>query len=103
MSFPIQISYRDVEHSAPLEALVRGEAQALEHLFARVISSRVMIEHVHHTAPFHARVELSVPGEVLFVNGSESHETYKTPELAVRNAFKKAKRQLLDYVNRRKS
>lgn len=103
MPFPVQISYRDVPHSQQLEELIRAEAARLESIFKRIVNGRVLIERVHHRAPFHARIELSVPGEELYVNGSETHDTWGDPQLAVREAFKKAKRQLLDYVGRRKA
>jgi ribosome-associated translation inhibitor RaiA len=103
MAFPVEISYKDVPHSDRLERLIREEAAKLERYYGRIISGRVVVEHVHHRAPFHARVELSVPGEGLIVRGSEKHETFMTEELAVRNAFRIAKRQLIDYADRLKS
>ena len=102
MAFPVEISYKDVPHSDRLERLIREEAAKLERYYGRIVSGRVLIEHVHHRAPFHARVDLSVPGEELVVTGSEKSDTFMTEELAVRNAFKVAKRQLLDYVDRLK-
>ena len=103
MAFPVEISYKDVPHSDRLERLIQEEAAKLERYFARIVSGRVVVEHVHHRAPFHARVELIVPGEELVVGGSEKHETFMTEELAIRNAFKIAKRRLIDYAERLKS
>jgi len=103
MAFPVEISYKDVPHSDRLERLIREEATKLERYYSRIVSGRVLIEHVHHRAPFHARVELSVPGEELVARRSEKSETFMTEELAIHNAFKVVKRQLLDYVDRLKS
>lgn len=103
MPFPVQISYRDVPHSQRLEELIHEEAARLENFYKRIVNGRVLIERVHHGAPYHARIELSVPGEELYINGSEDHATWSDPQLAVRDAFKKAKRQLLGYVDRRKA
>ncbi len=103
MAFPVEISYKDVPHTDRLEQLIREEAAKLERYCSRIISGRVLIEHVHHRAPFHAIVELSVPGEELVARGPEKRDTFMSEELAVRNAFKVVKRQLLDYVDRLKS
>ncbi len=123
MPFPVQISYRDVQPSDALDDLVRSEAARLERFFGGILSARVVIEHAHRRHregdPFHVRIELSVPGEDIAVNrmadvrativGSEDprvHKSaevdapYKDPSLTIRDAFKKARRQLQDYVRR---
>ena len=124
MAYPLQISYRDVSPSEALEELVREEATKLEHFYNRIVGCHVIIEHAHRRggAPFQVRIVLSVPGEDILVNklpdikstlvGNEQERihksadvdaVYKDAALAVRSAFKKATRQLLDYVRRRGS
>ena len=121
MAIPLQISYRDVRQSGALDELITHEAEKLERFFPRIISCRVLIEHRRHRsgAPFNARIVLNVPGQEIVINqAGDVHEmlqgddetaarvqkradidaAYKDPVLAVRSAFKKAKRQLQDYV-----
>lgn len=102
---PLQISYRDVPQSDALDKLIAHEAAKLERYFARIVNCRVLIERrVHRTgAPFHARIDLSLPRHEIFINqaGNERADvdpSYRDPVLAVRSAFKKAKRQLQDYA-----
>lgn len=123
MAIPLQISYRDVAQSDSLERLIAQEASKLERYFPRIINCRVLVEHSHRRhrmgAPYHLRIVLSVPGHELVINQSgDVHESlggddeqpvrvqkradidaaYKDPLVAVRSAFKKAKRQLQDYA-----
>ncbi|MGZ3499128.1 MAG: cold shock domain-containing protein [Vulcanimicrobiaceae bacterium] len=123
MPFPVQVSYRGIQPSDALEGLVRNEAAKLEQFFGGILACRVVIEHTYRRhregAPFHARIELSVPGEDISVSqmadvranilGSEDLHVrkraevdapYKDPAFAIRSAFKKARRQLQDYVRR---
>ncbi len=102
---PLQISYRDVTPSDALDQLITQEVSKLERYFSRIVNCRVLIEHRVHRmgAPFHARIDLSLPGHDIFINqaGTERSDVdsaYRDPVLAVRSAFKKAKRQLQDYA-----
>lgn len=125
MAVTPQISYRDVQQSDALDGLIRDEAAKLERYFSRILSCRVLIEHMHRRhrsgAPFQARIVLSLPGEDIFINqepdvhssvaAEDENENpqrvqkwtnvdaaFKDPALAIRSAFKKARRRLQDYV-----
>lgn len=102
MPSSLQISYRDVQHSEALDQLIAREAARLDKYYHRIVTCRVVLEHAHKRAgaPFHARIVLSVPGEDILINREEAEleAAFKDPALAVRSAFKKAKRQLQDYV-----
>jgi ribosome-associated translation inhibitor RaiA len=105
MAGSLQISYRDVPHSGALEALIKDEAARLDRYFEKILGCRVVVEHAHKRAgaPFHARIVLNVPGEDIYINreDGELEGAFKDPALAIRSAFKKAKRQLQDYVRLR--
>lgn len=106
MPFITQVSFRDMPPSEALEKLVHEEASKLERFFDGIVSCRVVIELVHHRAgtPFNTRIELSVPGEIISVNhtpdvrGSAMEDD---PAPSIHEAFRKARRQLQDYVQRR--
>lgn len=124
---PLQISYRDVSQSDALDELISRETVKLERHFPRIMSCRVLIEHSRHRsgAPFNARIVLNVPGHEIVINqAGDVHEraqtgddesparvqkhtevdaAYKDPVLAIRSAFKKAKRQLQDHYARLKA
>lgn len=104
MTFPLQISYRDVEQSDAIDRLVTTEAEKLERYFTGITGCRVLIEHEHQRsgAPFQARITLNLPGEDVYVNPAADVdgvlEKFKDPALAVRHAFKRARRQLQDRI-----
>ncbi len=102
MAIPVQISYRDVRHSEALDQLITREAERLDKYYHHIIACRVVVEHAHKRAgaPFHARIVVSVPGEDIFINreDGELEPAFRDPVLAVRGAFKKAKRRLQGYV-----
>ena len=102
MAIPVQISYRDMQHSEALDRLIENEAAKLERYYNRITGARVVVEHAYRRAgaPFHARIVLNVPGEDIFINREEtgSEAAFKDPVAAIRSAFRKAKRQLQEYV-----
>ena len=105
MDTPFDIHYRGVAHSESLERLVRRKLDHLEHLFGHIITARVAVERaarrVGHDALFRVRVELHVPNEVIVAIRDPGQGTHaETLDAAVRDAFQRAKRQLLDYKQR---
>ncbi|HTJ27499.1 MAG TPA: HPF/RaiA family ribosome-associated protein [Candidatus Limnocylindria bacterium] len=125
MTYRVQISYRNVLPSGALERLIRDEAAKLERFFERITSCHVLIEQLHRRradgSPFHVRIELGVPGELLVVSHTAdvrplfplndeadarfrppSHQDpAKDPKLAIRQAFHKLERQLQDFARRK--
>jgi hypothetical protein len=124
MALQINTTYgAGVEHSAPLDDLIAKESAKLEHLFDRILSCRVLIDkpHRHHLtgAPVHVRLDLALPGEELVINHpSEARyiappdegarpekvsedDSHRDTQGAVRDAFRKARRRLRDYAERR--
>jgi len=118
----LQTTYRNFERSSRLDVLVAAEAAKLERRHRRIVSCRVLIERPHQRrgAPFHVRIDLGIPGEELVISHfphppallSEEETTrleepsdlaaiYKDGQRAVRDAFRKAERRLLDHVHRR--
>jgi len=124
MTVPIQITFRNIEHSERIEAKVRQEAANLEKFYSPIMSCRVMIEAPEHRRRYgelhHVRIDLGVPGGELVVksepslHGSIPEEERKTAkhlevdiphkhiEVAVRDAFRSARRQLQDYARRQR-
>jgi ribosome-associated translation inhibitor RaiA len=125
MAYRVQISYKNVLPSGALERLIRAEAAKLERFFERITSCRVLVEQIHRRreqgSPFHIRIDLGVPGEVLAVSHTADvrplfplsdegmthlrlpgHEAeQKDPKSAIRQAFHKLERQLQEYARRK--
>ena len=122
MELPVQITYRELDPSDALSRLIREEAAKLDHFFDRIVSCRVLVEreqrHLRGGAPFHVRIDIGVPGDELVIRtlpslratpddeaakrrkSDEIDVMYKDPALAVRDAFRRARRRIQDYARR---
>ncbi len=105
MKLPLQISFRNTEHSAAIEEKVREKAERLDKFAERIMSCRVVVEapHQHHLRgnQYLVRIDVTVPGGEIVVNReSPQHTEYKDINIAIRDAFDSARRQLEDFVRR---
>jgi ribosome-associated translation inhibitor RaiA len=122
MQIPLQISFRNMETSSAVEARIREEVDKLSDFYSRITSCRVVAEipHRHRESGerFHISVYLTVPGAKITASNEPSlhglmqdvdiekrgkqHEAagaHKDIYVAVRDAFKAARRQLQDFVH----
>src|SRR5688500_993525 len=76
MKVPLQITFRHMERSAAVEARIQDEAAALDGVFDRITSCRVVVEapapHQHHGQTFQIRIFLAVPGTEIVVDHEPS-------------------------------
>jgi ribosomal subunit interface protein len=100
MKTPLQITFRDIEHSDALEAHIREKAAKLETFFEPIMSCRVVVEmphqHKHQGKVFNIRIDIGVPGNEIVVNRDRHEDVY----VALRDGFEAAKRKLKDYAHR---
>jgi len=100
MKTPLQITFRDIEHSDAIETHIREKAEKLETFFEPIMSCRVVVEmphqHKHQGKFFNVRIDIGVPGNEIVVNRDNHEDVY----VALRDAFDAAKRQLEDYGRR---
>lgn len=108
MQLPLQIAFHNMEHSAAIEEIIRDKAAKLEEFAGHIMGCRVVVEvpHHHHHGTgnqYQVRIDVTVPGEEIVVNREPPlHEAYKDIHVAIRDAFDAARRQLEDYVRRRR-
>lgn len=125
MILPMQITFRNLEPSDPLDTLIRGEVAELEKYYHRIISCHVVVEvperHHRSGSTYHVRIDLGVPGTEVVIKeepnlhgaaqdiGEEQAEKHlevgvphKDVRLAIRDAFRKARRRLQDYARRQR-
>jgi cold shock CspA family protein/ribosome-associated translation inhibitor RaiA len=123
MQLPTQITFRNMDSSPAVEARIREEAEKLSEFYDGMMGCRVMVEipHQHHQRGkrFHIRIDLTVAGGEIVVkhepslHGSiqqtEREQRKKLQEIAaphkdiyvaIRDAFKAARRRLQDYARR---
>jgi ribosome-associated translation inhibitor RaiA len=107
MQLPLQVSFRHMEHSDALEALVREKARRLDKFAGDIMSCRVVIEpagkHHEYGNLYQVRIDLTLAGEEIAVTREPGeHAEYKDIHVALRDAFDTARRRLEDYVRRRR-
>ncbi|CEK09405.1 HPF/RaiA family ribosome-associated protein [Legionella hackeliae] len=107
MKLPIQVIFRNMDHSSAAEDRARALANKLERYYDRIMSCRIVIEspHRHHSKGklYHVRIDLTVPEAELVVSREPSeHHAHEDVFVAIRDAFHAITRQLKDYVEQRR-
>ncbi|MDA0239709.1 MAG: HPF/RaiA family ribosome-associated protein [Proteobacteria bacterium] len=103
MELPVQISFKDVQHSDAVEARIREKVEGLEKYYDRITSCRVVVEAPHrsHTKGklFHVRIDLTLPGEEIVVSRDpKDAHAHEDVYVAIRDAFEATRRQLKRHV-----
>ena len=98
MQIPLQISLHGIDSSDALYNAIRDKAQTLERYSDRITSCRVVLElasrHKHKGRQFGVRIDLKLPGREIAV----TREHDENVQIALRDAFDAARRQLEDQV-----
>jgi cold shock CspA family protein/ribosome-associated translation inhibitor RaiA len=107
MQTPLQITFRHMDHSETIEALIRERAAKLDASADHIMGCRVVVEpagkHHEHGNLYEVRIDITVPGEEIAVTREPSeHAEYRNIQVALRDAFDSARRRLEDYVRRRR-
>lgn len=96
MDIPLQVTFRDLPPSPALQARIRVKATKLSELHPRITTCRVTVERRHrhhrHGRPFSVRVDVHVPDRDTVVSFDEHEDV----QVALREAFAAAHRQLAD-------
>lgn len=106
MQKALQLSWRNMMPSEAVEALVREEAARLERFHGRITGCAVRLDapsrhHRQGARKYRVLIELSVPGGKLVVARDRARNQAQADlTLAVRSAFREAKRQLQDHVRK---
>jgi cold shock CspA family protein len=119
---PTQITFRGLEHSDALEAVIRERVAWLEQFYGGIVGCRVLVElphrHRRDGQHFHVRLDITVPGgppivvshepslhgpakdveEEAHRKESEIEGVNRYANVAVRQAFDAARRQVQDFV-----
>ncbi len=103
MEVPLQIVYSNLEPTEAIEAKIREKVAKLERYYSRIISCRVVVEASckrHHKGNlYHVSINIGVPGGEIIVNReSEKDHSHEDLYVAIRDAFKAARRQLEDFA-----
>jgi cold shock CspA family protein/ribosome-associated translation inhibitor RaiA len=107
MKIPLQITFRDMESTGALKTLIQDKAADLDKFCSDLMSCRVVIEapHQHHRKGqlYRVRIDMTVPRQELVVGRSpDLHGAHEDLHVAIRDAFRAARRELQDYMRRRR-
>jgi hypothetical protein len=125
MTLPLQVTFRNMQHSAEVEDWIRAEAEKLETFYHGIIGCRVELEvpHRHHKKgkPLHIRIDLTLPGKEIVIKrepvvihrtpvyaepAASSHAQTASPHrdlhLVIHDAFKAAGRRVQDFARRQR-
>lgn len=106
MQLPLQITFKNMDHSPAVEARIREKAAKLERFFDRINRCEVVVEapHRHHRKGklYQVSIDITVPpGHELVVNREHRKDhAHEDVNVAIRDAFDAAARQLEDYARR---
>lgn len=97
-----QITFRNMDPSAAVEADVLRRIEWLERFHPSITACRVVVEAPHRHrktgTPYRVRVDITVPGaELVAGRDPPEHRAHADVYVAVRDAFRAARRQLLDH------
>jgi ribosome-associated translation inhibitor RaiA len=107
MTIPVQITYRDFDHTDALDTFLHRHVEKLEALGGQVTSCRIALESPHrhksHGRHYRVRIDISVPGATLLVdrapdNRPQGEDAYS----AIDDAFDHASRMLTEHTQRRR-
>lgn len=106
MQQPLQITFKEMEPSNAIESWIHEHAAKLEKFHGPIMHCHVVIEaphrHSHHGRLYDVRIDITVPGDEIVVShqGPRDH-AHEDVYVALRDAFRAARRQLQDAARRR--
>lgn len=103
MDMPLEIRFHNMKPSESMETAIRERVQKLEELGEHIVSCRVTVDapHRHHAQGnlFTVTVDVRLPGgEVIASRDSGVNHAHEDAYVALRDAFKAARRRVQDHV-----
>ena len=102
MKVQLQITSRNMSLSEAAEESIRERVAKLDEKFDCITSCRILAEaphrHSHQGVLYNVRIDITVPGTELVVKREPREDLY----VAIRDAFEAARRQLQDYMRKRR-
>jgi ribosomal subunit interface protein len=103
MLIPLQIKFHNLEPSPAIEESVRKHATKLEQFRGDIVSCRVTVEsphkHKHKGRLYHVVIDVRTEGDEIVVSRRpDDEQAHEDVYVAIRDAFKAARRQLQDHL-----
>lgn len=107
MELPLQITFRNMDHSDPLERSIRAKAAKLDTFADHIMGCRVIVEptgkHHQHGNQYSVKVDVTLAGgEIVVSREPPEHKELRDAQVAIRDAFDALHRQVEDFVRKRR-
>lgn len=107
MILPLQITFRHMEPSPALETRIRALASRLNKFSDQITRCHVIVElparHQHQGNLFDFRLDITLPdAEIAISHAHPADQAHEDPYVALRDAFRAARRKLQDYERKRR-
>jgi cold shock CspA family protein len=107
MDKPLEITFRNMDRSESLTAVVEEKCKQLEQFYHHIIGMHVIVEapnrHPRRGNLYHVMIEAHVPGKRLVTDHSPGREIrHKEAVPTINDAFRAMSRQLEDYARRQR-
>lgn len=105
---PLKIDYKNFEEHPDLDEMIQDQVDKLEKYFDRITSCHVVVSRPHNRHQsgnnYHVHIDLHLPGTVVAVTREPEKDTrHDDIGLAIRDAFKTAKRKLQTAIDKLRS
>ncbi len=107
MIIPLQITFRHMHPSPALEARIRELASRFDKFSAHIMRCHVIVQPLSHRAHqgalYDFRIDITLPDEEIGIRHAHpADHAHESPYVALRDAFRAARRKLEDYERRRR-
>lgn len=108
MQVALETTYRGLEKSDAIEALIQEKVDKLERLCNYMNRCEVVIEKVHDRpksgSPYRVRIDITLPPnhELVADSNPDSQQQYVELDTVIRDAFSKAERQLKEQTRKQR-
>ncbi|MEK9945791.1 MAG: HPF/RaiA family ribosome-associated protein [Alphaproteobacteria bacterium] len=100
METPLQIAFHNMDSSPAIETAIRERVAKLEQFYDRITRCRVTFDAPHqhktHGKRYQVRIDIALPdgAEVVVDRNHEKDGGHEDPQVAIRDAFGAAERQI---------
>ena len=107
MRLPLQITFRQMDASPALEARIRELASRFARFSEHITRCHVIVapqpRHQHHGRLYEFHIDITLPdAQIAIRRASPRDAAHADPYVALRDAFRAARRKLEDYERRRR-
>jgi len=107
MELPLQVTFRQMDPSPALEARIRELAARFDKFSGQILRCHVIVQplagHQHQGGLHEFRIDITLPDQEIAIRRARpADHAHEDPYVALRDAFRAARRKLADYERKRR-